>query len=227
MNFTNKAQSINDYLDKYYEKLLKDGSMVRDYQTLLKQLQLETTKLSNYKFTIKEEIESELVRSQGYKNLDESDKHHILSLLERVHQELKIPEFTIVKEDCLELVNVSVETSKASTVQKQPQGVINIGTAIGAVVGLGISFIIQKSIPVILIGGIGGAAIGSFLGKGAGTNRKPIHPTVPDSLERQQMFGKVSPDKLGAVIQARKTAIKSLFSQYCKQLEAVCQTSLK
>lgn len=227
MSFMNKAQSINNYLDQYYEKLLKDGIKVSEYQTLLKQFQLETMKLSNYKFAIKEEFESELVQSSNFKCLDDSAKQQILSKLDRVHRELRIPELTVAKEDCLEIVTQSDETTTAAISQKQPHSMLNIGTAIGTVVGLGLGFFIQKSFPVILIGGIGGAAIGSLLSKGAGSNRKAIERPTPVITEPRQMFGKVSPAKLEAVIQVRKTAMKSLFSQYCKQLEAACQTGLK
>ncbi|MFJ7848134.1 hypothetical protein ACIQZM_09730 [Peribacillus sp. NPDC097206] len=220
MNFTNKAQSINNYLDNYYKKLLKDGSAVRDYQTLVKQFNLETTKLFNYKFAIKEEIENELVQSPDFKSLDDAAKQHTLFMLDKIHQDLRIPEFRVAKQDCLEIVTVSTETNIAATPKKQSQAIVNIGTAIGAVVGLGVGLIIEKSFPVLFIGGFGGAAIGSFLGKGAGSNGIPNQQAVPVSTEPKQMFEKMSPAKLETVIQARKTTIKSLFSQYCKQLEA-------
>jgi hypothetical protein len=225
MNQQNRAQSINNYLDQYYAQLLKDGKLLREYQTLVKRCHLETTKLSNYAAAIKEELKNELVRTTEYKCLDEVGKQRILTQLERAHQNLKIPAFQVTEEETLEVVTLDAakEVSVRGSGRRQSVGIINVGTAIGTFVGLGVGLIIQKGLVSLLIGGIGGSALGSLIGTSTLRNQSE-KSTVPNTVPVQTRYGKVNYQKLEFVVERRKAVIKQLFNQYNQQLEAASQS---
>lgn len=226
MNQLNRVQSINNYLDQYYAQFLKDGKLLRDYKTLLGRCQLEMTKLSNYAAAIKEELENELVRSPEYKSLDEAGKQRILAQLERARRELKIPVFHVTEEETLEVVmpDASKEVTIHGSSRRHSVGMMNVGTAIGAVVGLGLGLFIQKGFASLLISGIGGAALGSLIGSSTLRNqsRKPARP-LPVTVQEPR-YGKVNYQKLELVVEQRKAVMKQLFKGYNKQLEAACQS---
>lgn len=224
MNFKIKRQLISNYLDKLYDQLIKDVALISEFQTLVKRCNLETSKLSNYAIAIKEEIKSELVQLSAYKSLDEESKENLLTTIDQIHQQLKIPEFTVTKEECMDVVTVSVDREyRNAAVDKQAQEFLNMGTAIGAFIGFGLGIVIQKNLPFLLISILGGAAIGTVIGKNK--NKQKMKRSVEPSIK--QTFGKVNKNKFESVIQKRKASIVTLFNQYIQQIEDACQPILK
>lgn len=110
-----------------------------------------------------------------------------------------------------------------AAVDKQAQEFLNMGTAIGAFIGFGLGIVIQKNLPFLLISILGGAAIGTVIGKNK--NKQKMKRSVEPSIK--QTFGKVNKNKFESVIQKRKASIVTLFNQYIQQIEDACQPILK
>ncbi|NHN34399.1 hypothetical protein [Paenibacillus agricola] len=229
MNFQSKVQSINNYLNKLYNKLIKDGTTINDWSTLGKSYGLEPNKLAIYALAIKEEIISELNELPTFKNLAEAERRHLLTLIDQIHQMLIIPKFTITKEECMEEVMVEVgHVNRSVRPSKTTMPYLNMGTPTGAVLGLGLGLLITKSVPVLLIGSIGVAVAGSVIRKSINSSRTntPAVRTMRQTQTPKRMQTRVSQQKVEAVILRRKAVIVTLFRKYIKQMEEACGPTL-
>ncbi|MDQ1908949.1 hypothetical protein RAC89_00355 [Paenibacillus sp. GD4] len=223
MNFPDKIESINQYLDKLYAKLIKDSTMMNDWSVLHKSLSLEPRKLSVYADAIKEELKTELYGLPAYKSMSEQDKQRVLKAIDQVHERMAVPEFRLNMEECMEEAFVTESRPAVPPKQAQPQRLI--GPAAGAVVGLGLGMLFTKSVPVVLLTGIGGALAGQLL---TSSNRRPQTMYSPSGTRSGSTATaaaaqrKLSHRKVETVIRKRKEAVRTHFLHYLKQLEEVC-----
>lgn len=229
MNFQSKAQSINDYLDKLYVKLVKDSKLMSDWETLSKSCSLEPRKLAVYASAIKEELKTEMHVRPAFQSMSESEKQRLLATIDNIHARLVIPEFQPVREACTEEVPVEVVTRTAPS-HGQSSSYLNLGTPAGAIIGIGLGLIISKTIPALLIGGIGGAVAGTLIASKARATRSK-QPMGSSQAHRRHTSAtvrtraKLNHRKVEEVILKRKTVITPVFLRYLKQLEEACQTA--
>ncbi|WP_169087343.1 hypothetical protein [Paenibacillus sp. PL91] len=231
MDFYTKKQSINKYIDKIYDQLNQDVLMISEYSTLMKKCGLETSKLSNYALAIKEEIKRELAVWPSFKNLTAEDREHLLSDVDRIHRELRIPPFTIGEDACMDTVMESssvVQAVHGSTAGIRKEPFLNMGTAAGAIVGVGVGLLLTKSLPILVIGGIGGAVVGTFMGKKA-SRPSPSRAAASQvgTADQAVSKSKLNRSKAARHIQNRKTVIAPIFQLYITQVEDACRPIMK
>ncbi|OIJ14221.1 hypothetical protein BKP37_09060 [Anaerobacillus alkalilacustris] len=223
MNFPSKAQSINDYLDKMYDQLIKDSAFISDFETLQKKCNVETRKLSNYSIAILEEIKNEVTKA----SLTLDNNKNVIAELDGIHRNLAIRPFQLTKEECLYVEQAPVSNQVHPKQGKQErQGTFNKGTGVGAIVGLGVGFFIVKSPnPLLLvISTLSGALVGTIFR--LASSKPPVNTPkeLSASIEKPvQRFGKVNKEKFETVVRQRKAAIQTLFKQYIQQLEEACR----
>ncbi|MEH7440176.1 hypothetical protein V7182_22265 [Neobacillus drentensis] len=231
MNYNSMNQSLSNYLEKLYDKLIKDSKRISDFQVYHKSFQLEAGRLSNYSFAIKEEIKNELTQTDYYKGLGTEEKNNLVSKLDRIHIQFAIPHYELKEEECVDVVTIETNSNPVSRGSQKSSGALNIGTAVGGIVGLGIGIVVTKSIPLILLGTVSGAVVGGIVGHSIRANHSVSQPTQHRQENRPQMapktYGKVNSRKVEKVIQVRKANIMKLFQQYLQQLFEVCQPILK
>ncbi|RIX59707.1 hypothetical protein D3P08_06160 [Paenibacillus nanensis] len=232
MNFQSKAQSIHEYLDKIYERLIRDCSNVNDWATIESICGLEAGRLSNYAYAVKEDVLDELRKHSEFSLADESRKREVLSAIESIHHKLAIPAFAIHQSESME--TVYEERPGASGIPSPPRPqrsapILNIGTPIGAVVGIGIAAAVTKSIPLIVLGTVGGAIVGTLTGKAVRLNsgtqqrhssRVTADPATASATAKAKQ--RISHSKLAAVIERRRKDIVKLFDHYLQQIEDAC-----
>lgn len=231
MNYNSMNQSLSNYLDKLYDKLIKDSKRMSDFQVYHKNFQLEAGRLSNYAFAIKEEIKNEFIQSDYYKSLGTKDKNNLVSKLDRIHSQFTLPHFELKEEECVDVVTIETNSIPVSRGSQRSSGALNIGTAVGGLVGLGIGIVVTKSIPLILLGTASGAVVGGIVGHSIRANHSVSQPSPRRQENRPQMaaktYGKVNSQKVEKVIQGRKANVTKQFQQYLQQLFDVCQPILK
>lgn len=235
MNFQSKEQSIHNYLEKIYDRLLKDCSNLTDWDTIQSICELEAERLSKYAYVIKEDIVDEIRNLSEFKMTDEIRKQEILSVIESIYQKLSIPNFTLEQSESM--VNLYEERQEygisSPSVQLSSDPIVNIGTPIGAILGIGIAVVITKHIPIIVLSTVCGAVVGTLVGKSIrGKSETQTKNSARETVdlatvsERERPKQRISHSKLGDVIQRRKTEISDLFSNYLQQVENAYNTIL-
>lgn len=228
MEFKVKSQLINEFLEKLYARTLRETAKITEWETLRKQLQLEHGRLVNYVMAVKDEVKDEFIDTRDFIELSNQRKQHLLDLLDRI--QLEIPTFNFSREECMDLVENDQDrvNSTHPNVGQARYSLLNVGTPLGMVAGVGAGLIVTKSLPIILIAGVSGAIVGSIIGKASLTpaiNRSKARAAVEQRPRPNEWL--VNSQKLELMIIKRKKHIISLFQGYLTQLEEACQPILK